>query len=150
MQRPVPYLQPVATIRTGGTGPYGGRPEARIYPLPNGQLVRLRLKDDNTYDYKNATFVPETHPVYQAHRQNPDKHIDVYPALDLWDDTPPNKEHPAYREYAMHNVRLVILSSEDRERGTPPNDRDIAWLKKTLEAQYKRARIEAKALGLIP
>ncbi|MER2520320.1 MAG: hypothetical protein ABTQ34_06495 [Bdellovibrionales bacterium] len=150
MKRPVPYLQPVATIHSGGTGPYRGRVKAYIYPLPSGELARVDVDDNLMPVYKNATFVPETNPVHQVHRQNPDKHIDVYPVLNLDDDIPPNKDHPAYCEYAMHNVRLVILSSEDRERGTPPNDRDIAWLKKTLEAQYKRAQIEAKTQGLIP
>ncbi|NTU76351.1 MAG: hypothetical protein HGA90_00800 [Alphaproteobacteria bacterium] len=38
--------------------------------MPDGTLIRLDINDDNTYDYKSATTVPDTHPAAKVYAQN--------------------------------------------------------------------------------
>ena len=75
VKRIVPTLQPVAMILTGETGSYRGRPDAVVYPMPGGELVRLRLMDNNDYDYDNARLLPESHPIVRAYIANPNQEI---------------------------------------------------------------------------
>ncbi len=69
VKRTVPALQPVARIVIGGGNVFDARPLAFVFPLPDGTLIRLRLNDDNTYNYESATAIPDTHPAAKAYAQ---------------------------------------------------------------------------------
>ncbi|MER2520972.1 MAG: hypothetical protein ABTQ34_09895 [Bdellovibrionales bacterium] len=75
VRRIVPNLQPVAVILTGETGPYGGRPDAVVYPMPDGELVCLRLMDNNDYDYDQARLLLKDHSIVRAYLANPNEEI---------------------------------------------------------------------------
>ncbi len=77
VKRTVPALQPVATILTGEGGYEGGRPHAEIYPLPDGTLIRLRIKGNNDFDYENANAIPSTHPAAKAYAKNSNQEIEL-------------------------------------------------------------------------
>lgn len=116
VKRVVPYLQPAAIIRGGEGGVCASRATAVVFAMPDGSLIRFRVKGDNTYDYSKATVFPEDHPALaNANSQTVD--IDV---------------------------------SQDIPNGEPASQRDVLWLKETLDAQHKRALKEAKEQGLIP
>ncbi len=77
VKRTVPALQPVATILTGEGGYEGRRPHAEIYPLPDGTLIRLRIKGNNDFDYETANAIPSTHPAAKAYAKNPNQEIEI-------------------------------------------------------------------------
>lgn len=62
VKRIAPYLLPVAIIHGGEGGVYANRASAFVYAMPDGELIRLRFKGDNTYDYDKATIFPKNHP----------------------------------------------------------------------------------------
>ncbi len=76
VKRTVPALQPVASIVIGGGNVFDARPLADIYPLPDGTLIRLRIKGNNDYDYESATAIPSTHPAAKAYIKNPNQEIE--------------------------------------------------------------------------
>ncbi|MDD5585428.1 MAG: hypothetical protein PHY92_00535 [Alphaproteobacteria bacterium] len=118
-----PALQPVVTIDAEEGGFEAGRPEADVYSLPDGQLIRLRLKGDNTYDYKNATVFPKEHQAILAAKADPLRDPDE---------------------------SIVIKSSKEGPLGGRANEADVARLRDILEADSERSRRELKAAGLIP
>jgi len=70
VKRTVPALQPVARIVIGGGNVFDARPLAFVFPIADGTLIRLRLNDNNTYNYESATAIPDTHPAAKAYAQN--------------------------------------------------------------------------------
>ncbi|MFA6280603.1 MAG: hypothetical protein WC612_07435 [Bdellovibrionales bacterium] len=70
VKRTVPALRSVARIITNRDSVSGSRSQAYVFPLPDGTLIRLDINDDNTYDYKSATTIPDTHPAAKAYAQN--------------------------------------------------------------------------------
>lgn len=61
------------------------------------------------------------------------------------------KDHPIVLEHARDtNVEIKVDASQKDDEGPLLNERDRAWLERTLEAQNKRMDKELRAKGLIP
>ncbi len=75
VKRVVPTLRPVALIVEGGTSIYRNRPEAVVYPMPDGELVCVPFSGRAEYEYDKARYLPKDHPIALEHNENPDKRI---------------------------------------------------------------------------
>jgi len=121
-----PEYRPVVTIRYGKKdGKPAGRAAARVYALPDDTLIRLRLKDDNTYAYEEATLFPEDNRAVLAVMADPSRD--------------PNE-----------SVEITLAEEGPASERIRANEADVALLKKELEARFERGRLKAKAAGLIP
>jgi|GEM_PF-1419306 len=121
-----PALRSVVTIYYGKKdGKPAGRPAAAVFPLPDGTLIRLRIKGDNTYAYEDATVFPKDHPAILAANADPSRDPNERIEITLSDEGP-----------ASERIRA--------------DETDVARLKARLDDDHERSHRALKAAGLIP